>query len=81
VERRSSYERNSSESGLCKISAKFFHGAKSAMEQLDLEKANSENLPTCRVCGKPMKLVDEGEQRWYCLKDDQVWLGKEQRWL
>lgn len=51
------------------------------MEQLDLEKANSENLPTCRVCGKPMKLVDEGEQRWYCLKDDQVWLGKEQRWL
>lgn len=28
-----------------------------------------------------MQLVDEEEQRWYCLKDDQVWLGKEQRWL
>jgi hypothetical protein len=27
-----------------------------------------------------MKLLDEAEQRWYCYKDDQIWLGKEQRW-
>ena len=28
-----------------------------------------------------MQLVEEEEQRWYCLKDDQLWLGHEQRWL
>ena len=48
------------------------------MEQL--EKATSENLPTCRVCGQQMQLLDEENQRWYCYKDDQVWLEKEQRW-
>jgi len=28
-----------------------------------------------------MRLLDEEEQRYYCDKDDQLWLGKEQRWL
>lgn len=28
-----------------------------------------------------MSLLDEDEQRWYCLKDDQVWLGKAQKWV
>ena len=50
------------------------------MELLDLGKTNSENLPTCRVCGQPMQLLDKDEQRWYCYKDDKVWLGKEQKW-
>ena len=35
----------------------------------------------CRVCGKPMILLDKDVQRYYCSKDDEVWLGKEQRWL
>lgn len=28
-----------------------------------------------------MKLLGEEEQRWYCFKDDEVWLGKKHRWL
>jgi hypothetical protein len=51
------------------------------MEQLDLEKANSENLPTCRVCGQPMRLLNKEIQRWYCYEDDQLWLGKEEKWV
>lgn len=35
----------------------------------------------CRVCGEPMKLLDEDEQKWYCYKEDQVWLDKEQKWV
>jgi hypothetical protein len=27
-----------------------------------------------------MQLLDEENQQWYCYKDDQVWLGKEQKW-
>jgi hypothetical protein len=26
-------------------------------------------------------LSNEAKQRWYCYKDDQVWLGIEQRWV
>jgi hypothetical protein len=37
-------------------------------------------VPNCRLCGQPMKLVNEAEQRWYCYKDGEVWFGKEQKW-
>jgi hypothetical protein len=63
------------------IISQALHSVEPAMELLDLGKANSENLPTCRVCGQPMHLLAEEEQRYYCYKDDQVWLGKERRWF
>jgi hypothetical protein len=28
-----------------------------------------------------MFLIDEETGKWYCYKDDQAWMGKEQRWL
>lgn len=31
--------------------------------------------PKCRICGKPMTLLDEDQQRWYCYKDDEIFLG------
>ena len=37
--------------------------------------------PACRVCGEPLTLIDDQEHRWYCFKDDQVWLEKERRWF
>ena len=36
--------------------------------------------PVCRTCGKPLILLDEEEQRWYCYKDDEVFYAREQRW-
>ena len=36
--------------------------------------------PFCRTCGKPLFLLDQEEQRWYCYKDDEVFYGKEYRW-
>jgi hypothetical protein len=48
---------------------------------LESRRSNLEkNLPTCRVCGQRMKLLDDEAQKWYCFKDDEVWFGKEQRW-
>lgn len=40
---------------------------------------------TCRVCGQPMTFLGEGADgklgdRWYCYKDNEVYLAKEQRW-
>jgi hypothetical protein len=38
--------------------------------------------PLCRVCGKSLtSLGTEEDPRWYCYKDDEVWLGEEQGWL
>lgn len=38
--------------------------------------------PTCRVCHQSMTLISQDEeQRWYCYKDDLVWLGLENKWL
>ncbi len=34
----------------------------------------------CRKCGQPMNLLDEEEQRWYCFKDDLLYVGKDQHW-
>lgn len=51
------------------------------MQQLELDKANSGNLPTCWMCGQPMQLLDEEGQRYYCFKDNQVCFGKEQKWV
>ena len=28
-----------------------------------------------------MRLLNEKQERWYCYKDDQLWLGKEERWV
>jgi len=36
--------------------------------------------PRCRVCRLPMRLLDEDIDKWYCFKDDQIWLGKEGKW-
>lgn len=33
--------------------------------------------PRCRVCGQPMALMDGEQQRSYCYRHDQVFLGKE----
>jgi len=38
-------------------------------------------VPTCRICGKPMILLDEEALRYYCSKDNQVWLGRERKWV
>jgi hypothetical protein len=54
--------------------------AKKATSQepvVQVPKASSTN---CRVCGKPMRLLDEYEQRWYCHEDDQLYYAKDQRW-
>ncbi len=37
--------------------------------------------PRCRVCNKELTLLDGDEQRWYCPDDDELFLGKEQRWV
>jgi hypothetical protein len=37
--------------------------------------------PVCRTCGRQMVLLDKNEERWYCYKDDEVFLAKEQRWI
>jgi hypothetical protein len=34
----------------------------------------------CKLCGQAMHLTDEEEQRWYCYKDDLVYLAKEDSW-
>ena len=36
--------------------------------------------PTCRICGKPLSLIDTQEQRWYCYKDDQVYFAEQNHW-
>jgi hypothetical protein len=36
--------------------------------------------PVCRVCGKVLSSLDEEGDRYYCYSDDQIYLGKEQRW-
>jgi hypothetical protein len=63
----------------------FCHSIAPATEWLDLKKTVSGNLPTCRICGQPMQLlgasIDDEQQRWYCYKDDEVWLDKEQKWM
>lgn len=38
-------------------------------------------VPKCRVCGEPLtSLGTEEEPRWYCYKDDEIWLGEERGW-
>lgn len=39
-----------------------------------------EMAPNCRVCKRPLLLVDEEAQEWYCYKDDQVFWAAENRW-
>jgi hypothetical protein len=63
------------------ISQTFCIGVESVMGLLEVEKTSSKNEPTCRVCGRPMVLLDEDAQRWYCDEDDQLWLGTEQKWV
>ena len=36
--------------------------------------------PTCPKCSRPMQLLDSEAQRYYCYKDDVVFLGSENRW-
>jgi len=33
------------------------------------------------MCGKPMELLGDDGQRWYCYNDDEVFFAEEQRWL
>src|SRR5208337_3046696 len=48
------------------------------------ENRNSpEQVPSCRLCGgslSPMSIIP-GQEKWYCYKDNQVWLVQEKRWL
>jgi len=41
---------------------------------------DSKRTPECVICGRPMQLMDEDEERWYCHADDQVFLGKQNTW-
>jgi len=36
--------------------------------------------PLCRQCGKPLRLLDEKGERWYCYRDDELFYGKTQSW-
>jgi hypothetical protein len=36
----------------------------------------TETRPPCRVCGRPMTLVDEATGKWYCYQDDEVLVTK-----
>jgi hypothetical protein len=40
----------------------------------------TDKSPACRVCGKPLVLLDKDEQRWYCYKDDIILYANRQRW-
>jgi len=40
----------------------------------------TEDKPKCIICGRPMSLMDENTRRWYCLKDDQAYFAREDRW-
>jgi hypothetical protein len=44
-----------------------------------LAKSASLPVPVCRVCRKPMALMDRDKQKWYCYKDDKVYWAKRQR--
>jgi len=35
---------------------------------------------TCIHCGKPMKLLDEVNQKWYCFTDDELYYAKQNHW-
>lgn len=37
--------------------------------------------PNCRVCSRAMFLLDEQDGRWYCYRDDQVYLSRQQAWI
>jgi len=37
--------------------------------------------PSCPKCGKSMTLLDSHVQRYYCYKDDVVYIGSENRWI
>jgi hypothetical protein len=41
---------------------------------------DSEKTQECMICGRPMQLMDEEEERWYCYTDDQVFLVKQNTW-
>jgi len=40
----------------------------------------TKDTPSCMICSRPMKLMDEKAQRWYCYKDDQTFMVKESVW-
>ena len=40
----------------------------------------TKDKPSCKICSRAMKLMDEKGQRWYCYKDDQTFLAKENAW-
>lgn len=44
------------------------------------ELGETKDTPACMICSRPMKLMDEKAQRWYCYKDDQTFLAKEDSW-
>jgi len=47
------------------------------------DRNNQELQPPCRLCGEkllPMSTIP-GSEKWYCYKDNQVWLVQEKRWL
>ena len=55
-------------------------------EQLPTARPEIDSTPTCRICGQSMQFLGEDEKgrsgsRWYCYKDDQVWVADDQRWL
>ena len=35
---------------------------------------------TCIHCGKPMKLLDEINQKWYCFTDDELYYAQQSHW-
>jgi len=47
------------------------------------DRNNPELQPPCRLCGgklAPMSTIP-GSEKWYCYKDNEVWLVAEKRWL
>lgn len=41
---------------------------------------DSKITPKCIVCGRPMHLLDEEEERWYCHTDDVLFFAKQNTW-
>jgi hypothetical protein len=55
--------------------------AKKATSQEAVVQVPKTFSPNCRVCGKPLRLLDEIEQRWYCYEDNQLYYAKDKRWV